>query len=147
MSVDQAQLNTPTLADVIGPLVQPLVDQAVAAATQAFQGQIASLSQIADAHSAQIAESATRAGVAVITNLENDPKTQRGVVLTIVGGGVAGCLMVLGGYILGNAQCGHIIGGVPAVGVALLAWASRMGTSAPRTAPIITVPPAPKPAA
>jgi hypothetical protein len=138
MAIDPTQLQQPTppaslnvndlIAGAVAPIATQVAQQAVSDATAGLKQEIIRLTQIADQHSAQIADAAVKAGTAVLTTVTEDVWLQRAVVLTVVGATLLGALGVVVFALLGNATANHWVGAAPAAVVALVLWLSRTGT-------------------
>jgi hypothetical protein len=136
MAMDITQPPTPAaslnvndlIAGAVAPIATQVAQQAVSDATAGLKQEIIRLTQIADQHSAQIADAAAKAGTAVLTTVTEDVWLQRAVVLTVVGATLLGALGVVVFALLGNATANHWVGAAPAAVVALVLWLSRTGT-------------------
>ena len=149
MAVNDPTASATPAADLQSLLIAQLAPIAQQAAAQASQDATAGLSSIVagiqsdlsnvqktvQAHQVQIEQQVANAGGAVIANVERHQWLQRVIALSILGAILAGALIVLVGYLTGNAQAAKIIAGVPAaVGGLVLLFVRLDGVALPKPA-------------
>jgi hypothetical protein len=126
--------NTNALETALQPLLAPLVQEAVASASAALKADIATLQTAVAKNQTAIEDGLAKAGSKLLTNVEDDPVTQRIVVCAVVAALLLAGLIILVGAMLGNSTAKEWIAGVPiAIGSAVL-WISKTGVSLPKPA-------------